>query len=536
MQELFEDGYRYRIEFSGSCAIDKEPETVMKQFALLFQVPEEHIQGIFQGKDIFVKENLTVFSLKQFTQTFNAIGVVYTVSRIPNAQKADGGPLQARNAEKIKWAFKCGIILYVILSFTDTILQNRAVDFGYLPYLLGTIPFVYGGIYYVGGKGYHPRLCLLGLLSMFGLAILLLLPDRTRDQSGFRLNKSSLAAFLILGVSLYWTVGHIKQTLAVSKYINKADIQHMNRDASLNLELIESPSFLQEETTKLKCYFRDGLELIIENDFRPDTEGRISRMMFHEVYDFFTWIDLQRFLYSQQSKEARNHLLIPRPYFLDAQQTKDIRKHLLRPNLRKLRHEFSGQLRELLSTYPDIYSHLRFVQEFQRWIMQCHHFDLLTGQCLNPVDLLTGKGGKAETDELYSYLSAVHHAYVDHLESSLTGKPKQIIAPPSQLIQSAVFENDNLIHFIFSGNLTKELQGKHLYMAFFSWPHRSSGQRFIHLYEFTCVGGDLPAYYLKRNYSILPELRQISHSINNAYDPEFKIKQLLIQLFIDLFH
>ena len=509
MQERFEDGYRYRIEFAGACTIEKEPEEVMKQFALLFQVPVEHTQGLFQGREIFVKKNLSVFSLAQFTQAFDAIGATYTVSRHPDVQKTDGGLLKARDTEKIKWAFRAGIILYIILSFTDTILQNRAVDFGYLPYLLGTLPFVYGSYYYVDNKGYPSWLCLLGVLSMFGLAVLLLLPDRIRDQSGFRLGKSSLAALLILGTSLYWTAGHIRQTLAVSKYINKSGIQHANRSASLNLELMESPAFLQEETTKLKTYFREGFELIRENNFRPDTEGRIGRIMFQEIYGFFTWIHLQR--------------------FLDAQQSKETREHLLPQNLHKLRQAFADQLRELVTTYPDIYSHPRFFQELQRWGMQCHHFDLLTGQCLTP--------GGPETDRLYAYLRAVYHACVIHSSSSSpTGKPRHIPKPPSQLIRSAVFVSDNLMHLIFSGELAKELQGKHLYMAYFSWPYRYYGGRLLRPYEFTCVGGDLPAYYLKGNYSSLPELRQSLDPIANTYDPDFGVKHLLIQLFIDLFH
>ena len=531
MKELFEDGYRYRIEVFGSCATEKDPKTVMKQFALLFQVSEEHVQDLFKGKDIFVKENLTVFSMKQFTQAFDTIGINYIVTSKSNIKKIAETPFQIRDAEKIKWAFRCGIILYVILSFTDTILQNRAVDFGYLPYLLGTLPFVYGGIYYVADKGYHPYLCLLSLLSMFGIAILLLLPNRRLGQliqSGFQLNKSSLAALLILGVSLYWTVDHIKHTLAVSKYINKADVQHMNRDASLNLKLIKSSSFLQEEATKLRFYFRDGLELIIENNFRPDTEGKIARMMFQEVYGFFTWINLQRFLYSRQSKETRNQMLIAKQYYLNGQQAKKIRKHLLRPNLQKLRHEFAGQINKLFSTHPDIYSHLRFMQEFQRWVMRCHQFSFLTGRCCqDSVDL------SIETDQLHSYLNSVHYAYADAEQNK---RQLLIPPPPSQLIQSAVFEENNLIHFIFSDNLTKELQGKHLYIAFFSWPHQTYRGKFIPMYDFTCVGGDLPAHYLKGNYSILPELKQRFHSTNNIYDPEFEMKQLLIQLFIDLFH
>ena len=49
--------------------------------------------------------------------------------------------------------------------------------------LVGAVLLIVGLSYYAKGKGYSAVLGLLGLLSCFGLLILALLPDKTKDKS-----------------------------------------------------------------------------------------------------------------------------------------------------------------------------------------------------------------------------------------------------------------------------------------------------------------------------------------------------------------
>src|SRR5262245_3100716 len=49
--------------------------------------------------------------------------------------------------------------------------------------VVGGVLFIIGLGYYARGKGYSMALGLLGFLSCLGLLILLVLPDRTKDQS-----------------------------------------------------------------------------------------------------------------------------------------------------------------------------------------------------------------------------------------------------------------------------------------------------------------------------------------------------------------
>ena len=69
-----------------------------------------------------------------------------------------------------------GIICQIGSNFTD----NQAISLAIL--CVGIIFFIWGCISYAQGKGQSPLLGLLGFLSLCGLIILILLPDKHKNQ------------------------------------------------------------------------------------------------------------------------------------------------------------------------------------------------------------------------------------------------------------------------------------------------------------------------------------------------------------------
>ena len=69
-----------------------------------------------------------------------------------------------------------GIICQLASRFTD----NPALSLAIL--CVGTVFFIWGCVSYAQGKGQSPALGLLGFLSICGLLILILLPDKHKNS------------------------------------------------------------------------------------------------------------------------------------------------------------------------------------------------------------------------------------------------------------------------------------------------------------------------------------------------------------------
>lgn len=81
-----------------------------------------------------------------------------------------------------KWLIY-GFIVWII----GNILRSGEIGISYkslgdLTYLVGMLVFVYGCVLYVKAKGQHPAFGLLGFLSLLGLIVLFLLPDRFKKS------------------------------------------------------------------------------------------------------------------------------------------------------------------------------------------------------------------------------------------------------------------------------------------------------------------------------------------------------------------
>lgn len=71
-----------------------------------------------------------------------------------------------------------GLGLGLLASFTGRAMVNNGYGLGVVVAVLGAIIFIWGCSEYAKGKGYSPWLGALGLLSIIGLIILVLLKDK----------------------------------------------------------------------------------------------------------------------------------------------------------------------------------------------------------------------------------------------------------------------------------------------------------------------------------------------------------------------
>ena len=112
---------------------------------------------------------------------------------------------------------RIGVIMQVFGFYALQTDDNGFIP-GILLILLSLPPFIWGCMNYAAAKGYTKEVGLLGLLSIIGLNILVLLPDKLRDGPKARipLRKIWMLVELVLGLGLV-TVGSVLEDAAFQR-------------------------------------------------------------------------------------------------------------------------------------------------------------------------------------------------------------------------------------------------------------------------------------------------------------------------------
>ena len=80
-----------------------------------------------------------------------------------------------------------------LLALTGYVLSTVIPTLGITMYILGIIPYFWGCYYMAKGKGYSGSLALLGLLSLIGIIVLFVLPNRYKKYPQVNVSEHDIA-------------------------------------------------------------------------------------------------------------------------------------------------------------------------------------------------------------------------------------------------------------------------------------------------------------------------------------------------------
>jgi hypothetical protein len=193
---------------------------------------------------------------------------------------------------------KTGITYFIGLFLLDELLVKIwSIDIGIFPYLIGNFIFLLASIPYVENKGYSKIFSILSMLNIFGIAILILLPDKNKTAADPVFVKKNFAAVILLAVSFYWIYGFVGTNNAVEDFdkMNEAlrsfNYYHPQKTSDI------SKTKLEARAQELKNFIEYSFNIIRENDLKPDKVYHISNTLLETLTYFFFTIEYFRYDY-----------------------------------------------------------------------------------------------------------------------------------------------------------------------------------------------------------------------------------------------
>ncbi len=197
-------------------------------------------------------------------------------------------------------------VFYLIAVFTlDNYTNNNweslryvlGSDFtvGFIPYLVGNIALAFGCYYLALAKSRVGYWGLLGLVSVPGLCLLLLLSDKQKISSKVDY-KTQLFSYVIIIISIIWAANML--------FLNGGELVYITKGAALREQRHEYPlteydsdsKLYYSEIKELNNYLDEGFTLLSENEFNHAEVIKIGDTMFSETVRLFIWINYQRYM------------------------------------------------------------------------------------------------------------------------------------------------------------------------------------------------------------------------------------------------
>lgn len=208
------------------------------------------------------------------------------------------------------------VTIYLLAVFTidNYFLDNQqslryvvdpGLDFGIIPYLLGHIGLVWGCYYLALAKGRSGLWGGLGLASLPGLSVLLLLPDEHAASSD---GKTKLFAIAMIFLSVYWLTDYANKSAALTRYIEESLVLREQRHEYPSIMLDTEADIFESEIDELNAYLDQGFGLLSEYDYRPRQVYSIAEAMFSETMRLFIWINYQQYLQYRNGERGADYL------------------------------------------------------------------------------------------------------------------------------------------------------------------------------------------------------------------------------------
>lgn len=254
------------------------------------------------------------------SESCNACGIYFAKYRSTNNRQAESTDQDASgcghltvNSESTeerkatKW-LSIGSLILLIAITADSYLQylvtptSAGIDIGYVPFIVGYLVLLRGCFLYARQKGYGNAVGLLGLASLAGLAVLLLLPDKERPQAKPR-PRQLVIAIASIGLFTYWLWGFTYSTKSLIDLEQGRAALQQGRSEYPSAVLDSDNQIYKYKEEEIISFLNKAITIVDEQKLRPDSVSEVGDIAFAELARYQNWRNYQTFLHIQQGIE-----------------------------------------------------------------------------------------------------------------------------------------------------------------------------------------------------------------------------------------
>ena len=149
----------------------------------------------------------------------------------------------------------------------------------------------------------------LGLLSVLGLAVILLMSSSASGGAGFwERNKVRLIAATAILVIIYWTVDSYQASQELKMIMAQSISLQQGRSTYPSRQLDDMEYQLDKELDELLAFLDRGFQFLADNNLSLDDETRLGNQLFHQASLFLIWIRYQLVLRTLENMPANIRL------------------------------------------------------------------------------------------------------------------------------------------------------------------------------------------------------------------------------------
>lgn len=327
----------YDILFKGDVKDNISKEKAIKNFAKMFNSDIQTSSLLFNENTYFIKRNLPEESFLHFKSLFekNNLSLWYRINKNQdslfinnngdklclecyfqihtsnfcnncinknetnktNHIKDEDFTLDTEDDPKYSsYFFKLGISYFIALFCLEgLLLKIWVIDLGFYPYIIGNIFFIIASIPYVEAKGYHKILSFLSMLNIFGIGLLILLPNRNDTQQVNIFNKNNFAALMMIMVSFYLFHG-ISESNDMLEEFDRKNLELSSFNFSYPKPAKElTKEDIDKQLEELNDLISFSFNIIDENDLNPEKTYYVTNSLFKNINYFLLTLKYKRF-------------------------------------------------------------------------------------------------------------------------------------------------------------------------------------------------------------------------------------------------
>lgn len=378
----------YAFRYKGDILPDQSRESVQRNLAQLFHAPPDNLDCIFKAEAIFEVIDLDEDTAEAYARTFRAAGALGQISAINDECESNeaNGPLPATPFDPnqtaqhytqntrpeeasdrstsgtiytplaanppsvlaIRW-LQCSVIAILIIIGLDKELTGlqlgRSYDMGLGPLLLAHVSLLIGCFLFARDRELNPIVGLLGIFSLVGLSVLIMVSAREHHEK-VTVKQISMLAFSLFMV-FYWYQDWRPPTKFIEKHAAKTESLPAGRHEYPFRTLDQANTTYLLEQKEMQAYLEWSLTALTNQNMRPDTITLLADDTFRALARYQAWRNFQHFLHLSKGKKL--------PYSLSDEGAKHHHKsfHAI---LSRLNVSGPPRLREAKLKWIDMYS------------------------------------------------------------------------------------------------------------------------------------------------------------------------------------